>query len=233
MIAPMYSLHAGDYEKEILNNVYNAHLERPSMLSMLPDLEDKSVLDLGCGPGVYAEHFINHGATVTASDISPDMIEIVQKKFGNQLLAYVADSSDGAPNEQDSSYDLVVCSLAIHYIEDLTCLFKDVRRVLKIDGSFYFSTHHPMVDFQSSPSGNYFKRELITEEWNTIGHPVQVQFYRRSLTELFKVISSSGMYVSSLNEGTPSAEMEKISPELYEHLSQKPNFLFIECKQSA
>jgi ubiquinone/menaquinone biosynthesis C-methylase UbiE len=233
MIEPMYTLHAGDYEKAILNNVYNAHLERPSMLSMLPDLKGKSVLDLGCGPGVYAEHFMNHGATVTASDISPDMIEIVQKKFGKQLLAYVADSSYGVPNEQDCSYDLVVCSLAIHYIEDLTCLFKDVRRVLKKDGSFHFSTHHPMVDFKSSPSGNYFKRELITEEWNTIGRPVPVQFYRRSLTELFKVISCSNMYVSSLNEGSPSVEMKKISIESYEHLSQKPNFLFIECKQSA
>lgn len=74
MIEPMYTIHAGDYEKAILNNVYNAHLERPSMLSMLPDLKGKSVLDLGCGPGVYAEHFMNHGATVTASDISPDMI---------------------------------------------------------------------------------------------------------------------------------------------------------------
>jgi len=233
MIAPMYTHHAGDYEKAISNNVYNAHLERPSMLSMLPDLKGKSVLDLGCGPGVYAEHFINHGATVTASDISPDMIEIVQKKLGKQLLAYVADLSYGMPNEQDSSYDLVVCSLAIHYVKDLTCLFKDVRRVLKKDGSFYFSTHHPLVDFQSSPSGNYFKRELITEEWNTIGRPVQVQFYRRSLTELFKAISCSDMYVSSLNEGSPSVEMKKISPESYEHLSQKPSFLFIKCKQSA
>lgn len=43
MIAPMYSLHAGDYEKAILNNVYNAHLERPSMLSMLQDLDGKSI----------------------------------------------------------------------------------------------------------------------------------------------------------------------------------------------
>ena len=110
MIAPMYTLHAGDYEKAISNNVYNAHLERPSMLSMLPDLKGKSVLDLGCEPGVYAEHFINHGATVTASDISPDMIKIVQNKFGDTLRANVADLSCGMPNEQDRSYDLVVCS---------------------------------------------------------------------------------------------------------------------------
>jgi SAM-dependent methyltransferase len=180
MTTLMYTLYAGDYEKAISNNVYNAHLERPSMLSMLPDLKDKSVLDLGCGPGVYAEHFINHGATVTAYDISPDMIDIVKKKFGKKLLAYVADLNDGLPDELDSSYDLIVCPLTIHYIEDLAIFFKDVRRVLKGDGFFYFSTHHPMVDFQSSPSGNYFKRELITEEWNTIGHPVTVQFYGSS-----------------------------------------------------
>lgn len=232
MLAPMYTLHADEYAKAISNNVYNAHLERPSMLSMMPDLNGKSILDLGCGPGVYAEHFINHGATVTAVDISPEMIEIVQNKFGTKMRTYVADLSYGLPDELDNSFDLVVCSLAIHYIEDLTCLFTDVKRVLKGDGAFYFSTHHPMVDFKSSPSGNYFKRELITEEWNTIGRPVQVQFYRRSLTELFKFIASSGLFVSSLNEGRPAVEMKKISPESYEHLSKKPNFLFIECKQN-
>ena len=225
-----YFIRQGATVKAITNNIYNAHLERPSMLSMLPKLEGKKILDLGCGPGVYAEYFIRQGATVTAIDVSAEMVEIVKQKFGEQVTAYVADLSLGLPKEPDQSYDLVVCPLAVHYFNDMSCFLNDVKRVLKSDGAFYFSTHHPMVDFQSSPSGNYFCREQITEEWDTVGHPVQVQFYRRSLTELFGSIASSGMHVSSLSEGAPSEEMKTISPKSYEHLSRNPNFIFLECK---
>ena len=87
-----------------------------------------------------------------------------------------------------------------------------------------------MVDFESSPSGNYFSRELVTEEWNTIGKPVQVQFYRRPMSEMFAAIANAGLYVSSLSEGAPSEEMKDLSPENYEYLSNNPNFIFLECR---
>ena len=127
------------------NNVYNAHLERPSMLSMLPELKGKTVLDLGCGPGVYAEYLLNQGATVTASDISPEMVDIVRLKFDGKVPAYIQDLSHGLPNEHDNAYDVIICPLTIHYIEDLTIIFNDVNRTLKAGGSFFFSTHHPLA----------------------------------------------------------------------------------------
>lgn len=230
MPAPMYTVHARDYDKAIANNIFNAHLERPSMQAMLPKLANKKILDLGCGPGAYTEYFLEHGATVTAIDISQEMVDIVKGKFGEQVNVYAADLSQGMPKEPDSTYDLVVCPLTVHYFEDLSFFLSDVKRVLKSDGTFYFSTHHPIVDFESSPSGDYFSRELIIEEWDTIGHPVQVQFYRRSLSEIFASIANAGLYVSSMSEGAPSTEMKKISPEHYKHLSQNPNFIFMECK---
>ncbi|MFK0569905.1 class I SAM-dependent methyltransferase [Endozoicomonas sp.] len=230
MTSPMYSQYANEYAQAITSNVYNALLERPSMLAMLPDLQEKSILDLGCGPGAYAEHFLNQGASVTAADISAKMVKMIQERLGERLTAYVADLNHGLPQEQDSSYDLVICPLVIHYIEDLNHLFDDIRRVLKGGGSFFFSTHHPLADFEASPSGNYFSRELIIEEWDTIGYPVQVQFYRRSLTELFNTIASAGLYVATLSEGCPSEAMKDISPGSYDYLSKNPNFLFIECK---
>ncbi len=232
MTAPMYSLYAKDYEKAILDNVYNALLERPSLLSMLPDVKSKTVLDLGCGPGIYAEHLIQQGADVTACDISEEMVEIVRNKFAETVPCYVQDLNDGLPKEADNQYDVVICPLTLHYIENLHHFFSEVSRTLKDGGVFFFSTHHPMVDFQSSPSGNYFSCELVTEEWDTLGHPVQVQFYRRSLTDLFSAISGAGLNVCTLNEGMPSEEMKQQYPDAYKHLSKNPNFIFFECKKS-
>lgn len=52
MPAPLYTTHAEAYAEAIRDNVHNALLERPTMLSMLPLFRGKQVLDLGCGPGV-------------------------------------------------------------------------------------------------------------------------------------------------------------------------------------
>ncbi len=229
MKSPMYSEFAKEYDKAIRDNIFNAHLERPSLLSMLPELKGKSVLDLACGPGVYAEYLVKQGAKVTAVDVSDEMVSSVNQKLTNQVNCYVQDLAFGLPGEADNQYDVIICPLAVHYLNHLNVLFTDIQRCLKSNGVFVFSTHHPMVDFTASPSGNYFKRELIVEQWDTLGHPVEVQFYRRSLTELIGSISAAGMCVVDLYEGKPSERMAEINPEFYMKLSNQPNFVFIKC----
>ena len=200
------------------------------MLAMLPSLEGKHILDLGCGPGVYCQEFIRQEATVTAVDLSQDMINLVQEKLGNTVNAYPADISFGLPQEADNTYDLVICSLAIHYIEEPLQLLSDIKRVLKPNGQFYFSTQHPFNDFSVSPSGNYFKRELITEEWNTIGKPVVVSYYRRPLSEWFDTLSQAELQVVRLHEGKPAETMKAVAPETYQALSMQPGFIFFVCE---
>ncbi|WP_422139290.1 class I SAM-dependent DNA methyltransferase [Endozoicomonas sp. ALC020] len=226
----MYEKFARDYEKAIIDNIYNGHLERPSLIAMLPELGGKSVLDLGCGPGVYAEYLINQGAKVTAIDASLEMVEIVKEKLGDNVRTYAQDISLGLPEEKEASYDVIICPLTVHYIEDLSVLFGDVKRLLKNGGVFIFSTHHPIVDFEVSSSGNYFQRELITEEWDTVGHPVGVSFYRRSLTEWFESLAAADLCVTHLSEGKPSERMKSLCAESYKKLSTTPNFIFFKCE---
>lgn len=226
----MYTRFAREYETAISDNIYNAHLERPTLLSMIPELKGLQVLDLGCGPGLYIEHFLDQGAQVTGIDRSSEMIARVSERFRDAVTCYTQDLSDGLPEEHDKTYDLVISPLTLHYIEDWTLILADIRRVLKNDGCFVFSTHHPLLDFEPSPSSNYFKRELIVEQWDTIGQPVEVQFYRRPLSELFMRLSKAGLYVADLQEGKPSARMKSIDSVTFEHLSRNPKFIFFKCR---
>ena len=229
----MYSKYAREYDCAVQDNIYNAHYERPSLQAMVGDVDGKNVLDLGCGSGVYAKYLLDKGATVTSIDSSSEMIDIIKEKFGNKLKAYVQDLSIGLPKETSESFDIVICPLMVHYIDDLSYLFSDIRRVLKNDGFFFFSTHHPIVDFEFTISGNYFEREYVTDQWKTIDKLVDVSFYRRSLTELFNFITNNGMLVSQLSEGKPTKELKKISFKHYENLSKKPIFLFVKCQKCA
>ncbi|MUK48874.1 class I SAM-dependent DNA methyltransferase [Aliivibrio fischeri] len=233
-MSSMYTTFAEQYDNVVQDNIYNAYLERPSLQAMLGDLNGCDVIDLGCGSGVYADYFIHRGvAKLTCIDYSPNMIEIVKRKFGDRITAYAQDASIGLIKEASESADLIISPLMIHYLEDLSVLFNDVARVLKNGGSFAFSTHHPFADFECSLSGNYFERELITEMWDTVGEPLEVRFYRRSLTELIEAITKSGLVVTQVSEGKVSEVVKDMSPERYDYLSKNPNFIFIKCQKLA
>ncbi|TGA72082.1 class I SAM-dependent methyltransferase [Aliivibrio fischeri] len=231
-MSSMYTTFAEQYDNVVQDNIYNAYLERPSLQAMLGDVNGCDVIDLGCGSGVYADYFIHRGvAKLTCIDYSSNMIEIVKRKFGDRVTAYAQNASIGLIKEASESADLIISPLMIHYLEDLSVLFNDVVRVLKNGGSFAFSTHHPFADFECTLSGNYFEREFITEMWNTVGEPVEVTFYRRSLTEIMNAITDSGLVVTQLSEGKVAEEVKQISLEKYEYLSKNPNFIFIKCQK--
>ena len=140
----MYNEHASDYARVIKDNSFNAHFERPSLLSLLPELQGKSVLDLGCGPGEYFEFFLNEKCShITAVDVSQSMIKIVKERYGTNINSYKQNLNMGIPKEKDSIFDLVVSSLTIHYIKNISFLFKEVYRVLKKNG--LLAMLHPLT----------------------------------------------------------------------------------------
>lgn len=235
MKSPMYSTFATQYDEAVQDNIYNAHLERPTLQAMLPNIENLNVLDLGCGSGVYAQYLLAKGANqITCIDYAQEMVDIVLSKMNqhkDRVTAYAQDLNQGLLSELDGQYDLVLSPLMVHYLKDLNPLFGDVQRVLKTGGSFVFSTHHPFADFECSTSGNYFERELVQEEWNTIGEPVEVKFYRRSLSEITNAITKNGMVITALSEGEVDEEVKILDHERYDYLSKNPNFIFIKCQK--
>ena len=232
MYSELYTKYAKEYGLAVQDNIYNARFERPSLQALLGDLTDCNVLDLGCGPGIYAEYLLSQGVnSLTCLDRSEAMIEIVKSKFGEEVSAYVQDLSLGLPEEASNSMDVIISPLVLHYLEDLTLIFKEIHRVLKPNGYMVFSMHHPFDMLEEGVSGNYFERELITQHWKTIGEPVKIQFYRRSLSEITDAIVSSGLCITKISEGRVGEEVKEISEEVYNHLKSTPNFIFIKCRK--
>ena len=79
-----YNTLADAYASVVDTKPHNAYYERPATLSLLPDVNAKIVLDAGCGPGVYSEWLVDHGAKVTGVDASPPMVELAKRRLAGR-----------------------------------------------------------------------------------------------------------------------------------------------------
>lgn len=104
-------------------------------------LAGKSVCDLGCGPGLYAERFAKRGAHVTGVDFSANSIAHAQKSAtdaGLDITYRVANYlADDLPANQDL-VTLIYCDLCPLAPEQRRVLLKRVHDMLKPDGAFIF-----------------------------------------------------------------------------------------------
>lgn len=101
-----------------------------------------TILDLGCGPGLYTEIFAEKGHKVTGIDISKNSIEYAKKSAENKKLdiTYLNTSYLEVDLESDN-YDLVVLiytDLGVLTPTERESLLEMIFRVLKKGGTFIF-----------------------------------------------------------------------------------------------
>ncbi len=229
----VYETLAEQYAAQIVTKPHNAYYDRPAVFSLLPDVSDKRVLDAGCGPGVYAQWLVEHGAQVVGLDASAQMIAIAQRRVGERGEFRVADLSQPLDFLPDTAFDLVLSALTISYIADLKMLFAEFARVLRPGGLFVFSTHHPASDFQNH-GGNYFETVQVTETWRSLGDgdtPFTVTFYRRPLTAITEALWQNGFVMECLIEPQPTPEFKQADPTNYARLMNQPGFIAIRARR--
>lgn len=227
-----YEKMAGYYFEDVDIKPFNAYFERPATLSLLPDVQGKSVLDAGCAAGWYSNWLLEQGANVTAVDFSPNMVAMTKKRVGNKAAVRQADLHEPLPFLADRSMDIVVSSLALHYLKTWEIVLAEFNRILKPQGLLIFSVHHPLRDFAAFPDSNYFRTETVEEEWEMNGETVKVRFYRRSLSTMITALLDAGLIIDKFLEPTPTRQFAELHPEDYKQLTTKPHFLMIRARKS-
>jgi ubiquinone/menaquinone biosynthesis C-methylase UbiE len=210
---------------------HNAYYERPATLSLLPDVNDKRVLDVGCGPGAYAEWLVERGAWVVAMDVSPKMVAHARRRLGGRAEVRLADLNQPLDFLADGAVEVVVAPLVLDYIRDWDTVFGEFYRVLSPRGALVFSTTHPVGDYVYHQPEDYFATELVEETWTGFGRPVVMRLYRRPLAAMLNPLIGAGFVLDRIVEPLPTEAFKAAEPEDYEKLSKRPGFLCLRARK--
>ncbi len=206
---------------------------------MLPAFEDRDVLDLGCGYGWHCAYAAEKGArSVLGTDISARMLEVAEQKNSHKRVRYVQCAMEDLKLEK-TSFDIILSSLAFHYVKDFSALVSHIREWIKPGGIFVFSVEHPVFtargdqdwhydaqgNIQHFPVDNYYyegKREAVF-----LGE--KVIKYHRTLTTYMDVLLDNGFEILKVTEPMPPDEMMEI-PGMKDEM-RRPMMLLIKAKR--
>ena len=153
--------------------------EWSELKKILPDFKDCRVLDLGCGYGWHCLYAADHGASsVLGVDISEKMLQVAREKNNHERITYEKSAMEDL-SFAENSFDVVISSLAFHYIKDFSLLAKNISSWIKSGGYFVFSVEHPVFTAYGTQDWCY------DEEGNILHFPVDNYYYEGQREAVF------------------------------------------------
>ncbi len=112
---------------------YNARTISETVFS-LDNIDNKSILDVGCGTGILLSLLsrLNGTTNLFGIDLTPGMLNIAEKRLGTAATLLSA-SSENIPLTTNS-IDVVISTNCFHYFSNQKLAINEFRRVLKPGG---------------------------------------------------------------------------------------------------
>jgi ubiquinone biosynthesis O-methyltransferase len=133
-------------------------------------VENKDVLDAGCGCGYGSEHLAGKGArSVVGVDISKQAIKFARRRYSRDNLQFmVKDCCDLDFN--DGSFDFVVSSQVIEHLPCYEKFLADIQRILKPNGVFVVGTvNRKLTSFHGEKlQFSFHVKEVSPEEFHDL-----------------------------------------------------------------
>ena len=147
-----------------------------------------SVVEVASGTGLIALEVAEKAAEVEAVDITPEMVAIAEKKAKERKIENVRFSVEDAyalPFE-DRSFDVVICSNALHNMTEPKRALSEMRRVLKDTGKLMAPTYC---------HGEGLKSRILSRIMSLSGFP---GYHRFTVEALSGLIGESGFEIEKL-----------------------------------
>ena len=183
-------------------------MEEPAFIAEMGDIENQSVLDLGCGDATFADVVLARRANrYVGVDGSEAMIAEARRRVVDRRVSLVHDSIENYKPEP-GVFDLVASRMALHYVEDLDSVIAKASDALRPGGRLVFTVVHPVITSTAAQSDGprtdytvdrYFNRGPRQREW----FGSTVTWNHRTIEDYVLALQRSGLNFVSLRECEP------------------------------
>lgn len=213
--------------------------EWAQMRALFPELQEKAVLDLGCGYGWHCKYAQEQGAaSVLGIDQSAKMIGEARARNRADGIMYQVCSVQDYDYPKDR-FDFVLSNLVLHYIADLVDVYRNVRQTLKSGGIFLFNIEHPtftagvnqqwVTDGKKNlywPVDDYYYPGKRSAEF--LGHSVTK--YHHTLTQILMGLIRNGFQIEAVEEAMPPEQMMHY-PGMADEM-RRPMMLLVQARKT-
>jgi len=216
--------------------------EGGSLLALLPPVEGKRVVELGCGFGHLSRWLADAGAeSVIGIDLSEKMLDAARAATEDRHVSYRRADLDTLELDTGSA-DLIVSSLTFHYVEDFSRLAAMLQRALVPGGDLVFSVEHPIYAARAVPEWaatadgrhafaviDYSIEGEKRSNWIVDG----VVKYHRTVATMLNTLTGAGFLYRCMDEWKPDARQLAAHPEWRDTELTRPMFLLVAVHKPA
>lgn len=210
--------------------------------SLLPSVQNAKILDLGCGFGWHCRYLSEQGArAVIGVDISEKMLEKARALTNDTHIAYQRVAIEDIAFS-DAEFDMIVSSLAFHYVQDFRGVCEKIFRFLKPSGQLVFSVEHPIFTSREEqnwvydengrilhwPVDKYLEEGIRHTSWLAD----DVIKYHRTFSTYMNDLLAAGFVLKKLIEPAVPNEILEKHPE-YVDENRRPMFLLVSAEKPA
>jgi ubiquinone/menaquinone biosynthesis C-methylase UbiE len=163
-------------------------LEATALRDTLKEISFSKCLEIGCGTGKNTSWLITKARSVTAVDLSAEMLTKAKEKIVSSHVQFIQadirlDWTFG------NSFDLISFSLVLEHIENLETVFKEAVKSLVPGGHIYIGELHPFKQYTGT------KARFDTENGQQI-----VDCFNHHISDFIKAAKQCGLTLVDINE---------------------------------
>jgi ubiquinone/menaquinone biosynthesis C-methylase UbiE len=205
----------------------------PAVEALMGEVAGRRICDLACGQGRVARHLADRGASVVGIDLSARLLAIARhyEEAVPRGIEYRHGDARSLDSIADSTFDGVVCHMALMDIPDLAPTLHSVARILQPGGWFVFSILHPCYHTARSgemalPEGTVrtIGRYFVEGYWRSDtrpGPPGKVGAYHRTLSTYVNALTEAGLTLERMSEPRPTDDLAD-APSLLSRSDWRP-----------
>lgn len=196
------------------NDLFKKKFDTPAFVSMLGNIKNKKILDLGCGNGDLCKVLWQHGGAVIGLDGGENMLKEAKKNFSECFYILCDLMTNPIPFPVDY-FDLVTAKMLLDVVASVETVSLQALKVLKSKGLYAIEIPHPMRPYVKRNKNRY----IGIDHYEDVV-PGKIKFssknfsyYHRSISYYINTMIDIGFSVRKVQEIRVNDEFVKLFPD--------------------